>query len=226
MQLHLTKGYVAEIDDIDRDLAETGWYASIDTLTVLNDKIYASCNKGSLTRLHRVILARMLNRPLSRGEECDHIDGNSLNNKRNNLRLVTHQQNIRNKRKNVDTRFKGVYHEKFTGKYKAQIVIDGKNYNLGRYVSEEDAARVYDAAAIKYFGEYAKTNGLDIKNVVLPSLVRPIVPMSGVKGVHKQYNKWQAVICHNGKQTSLGCFPTIDEARVAYEKRWNELHRK
>ena len=58
---------------------------------------YATRNiKGKQIRMHRIISERILGRSLGYGEECDHIDGDGLNNKRSNLRIVDHRRNMRN----------------------------------------------------------------------------------------------------------------------------------
>jgi len=71
-------------------------------------------------------------------------------------------ENIRNSRKlqNATSRFKGVYFDKATGKYKATITVKDrvKQIFLGRFNSEDDAARAYDESARKYFGEFARLN--------------------------------------------------------------------
>jgi hypothetical protein len=228
MLIKLTHGYFTEIDDEDGDLADIKWYASMDTMTQARNKIYATvCRCNKTTRLHRVILERMLGRSLENKEECDHIDGDTLNNKRANLRLATHKQNLRNRiKQSKENKFKGVYFERFTGKWKAQIMLDGKNYNLGRYSSEIDAAKVYDLAAITYFGDFALTNGLDADGVILPKLKRPKKSKSGFKGVYKHGNRWQASIRRNGKIINIGSYLDPEEAHLAYEAKVRELQDK
>ena len=79
-----------------------------------------------------------------RDNSIDHIDRNRLNNSIENLRVVTNQQNQWN------TDAKGYTFDKARGKYKAQIIVNGKNNNLGRFVSEDDARNAYLLAKEKY----------------------------------------------------------------------------
>jgi hypothetical protein len=98
------------------------------------------------------------------GVWVDHINGNPLDNRRCNLRLVSARQNQMNRGPNLaarPSRFKGVTRER--GKWVARIHIEliGKRRNLflGEFRSEEDAAQVYNEAAKELFGEYARPNG-------------------------------------------------------------------
>jgi hypothetical protein len=91
----------------------------------------------------------------------DHDNHNGLDNRRSNLRLVTHAENQQNCRKTISkttSRYKGVDFVKATGLWRARIVVNGKRLFLGSFTDEIDAARAYDAAARKYFGEYACLN--------------------------------------------------------------------
>ena len=90
----------------------------------------------------------------------DHRNGVSLDNRRSNLRLATQSQNMQNRAKklNVSSKFIGVCFDKKRGKWKAQIKTGGENIFLGRFDNEEEAARVYNIAAKKYHGEFAKLN--------------------------------------------------------------------
>ncbi|HON37095.1 MAG TPA: HNH endonuclease [Methanothrix sp.] len=97
MLIELTRGKRTIIDAIDVDLAGRSWHAVPGHRSVGNYTFYAARRKGSKRiTLHREILERILGRRLQEGEECDHIDGNGLNNRRSNLRLVDHRRNIRN----------------------------------------------------------------------------------------------------------------------------------
>ena len=104
--------------------------------------------------LHREVM----NAP--KGRIVDHKNGNSLDNRRANLRLATRSQNCQNsqKRKNTSSRFIGVSFHKLHKKWWAYINFERKRIPLGYFDNEIDAARAYDAAARKYYGEFAKVN--------------------------------------------------------------------
>jgi hypothetical protein len=104
MLIELTRGKRATIDVDDVDLAERSWHAVPGHRYVGNYTFYAARRKGTRhITLHREILERILGRKLRDGEECDHIDGNGLNNRRCNLRLVDHRKNIRNSHNRQNT---------------------------------------------------------------------------------------------------------------------------
>jgi hypothetical protein len=90
----------------------------------------------------------------------DHKNCNSLDNRKNNLRLATRAENIRNRRKqkNTSSQFIGVSFSKSQGRWASEIKCNGKKIWLGRFDNEIDAARAYDEAAKKYFGEFARLN--------------------------------------------------------------------
>ena len=103
--------------------------------------------------LHRVIM------DAPSGVEVDHINGNRLDNRRENLRLCTRSQNGKNTSSSTGTsKYKGVSLEKRRGKWRADIGVSGKNKFLGYFETEDEAAHIYDLAALEYFGEYVKPN--------------------------------------------------------------------
>lgn len=84
------------------------------------------------------------------GLEIDHINGNGLDNRRANLRFVTHAQNLANQRpqQGRTSRFRGVCWLRRDQVWRAQIKSGGKTCYLGCFADEEDAARAYDASAV------------------------------------------------------------------------------
>jgi len=160
----LTRDYDTIISAIDADLADVLWKAHTAPHTVYACRLTSHVNgKRKRVGLHRVILARMLDRDLLADEYVDHKDGNGLNNTRDNLRLATKEQNGANSRKqsNNTSGFKGVCWNKQAGKWKAQITVDGKNIYLGYFASKDEAHAAYCTAAEKHFGEFANDGDVE-----------------------------------------------------------------
>ena len=91
----------------------------------------------------------------------DHVNGDTLDNRRSNLRPCTNSQNQANKKVTLArSGFRGVHLERQTQKWFAQIKCEGRTFHLGTYWTKEAAAIAYDLAARKLFGEFAFANVL------------------------------------------------------------------
>ena len=94
-----------------------------------------------------------------KGMVVDHIDGNSLNNRRSNLRLCTVSQNHQNRRRTYgSSKYKGAWWDKRRNKWVAAITFKGKYIYLGFFDNEIDAGKAYDRKAAELFGEFAYLN--------------------------------------------------------------------
>lgn len=103
-------------------------------------------------RMHRLIMQP------TPAQVVDHVNGNTLDNRRSNLRVTDTMHNLRRQkvRKNNTSGFKGV--QKKRNRFLALICDNYKHISLGHYDTALEAAKIYDAEALKRFGEFAKTN--------------------------------------------------------------------
>ena len=112
-------------------------------------------------KLHRLVAEAFLENP--HDLECvDHRDGDKLNNNYENLRWCSYQQNNMNKskRNNCSSGYKGVSFHKPSQKWRAYIMIDRTQKQLGLFENEKEAARKYNEKAIELFGDFAKLNDI------------------------------------------------------------------
>lgn len=146
----LTLGYIAIIDDEDFDyITSYKWHAR-KASGRKGSMYYAKSYKAGM--MHRLIM----NCP--KGLQVDHINHNPMDNRKSNLRICTIKENLRNRRRKPkgSSRFLGVTPS--LKKWQACIGVNFKRIYLGTFETQEDAAKAYDSAAQKYFGEYANLN--------------------------------------------------------------------
>ena len=134
--------FKVSVEDFDKVSKHT-WYYSARYISAKN-----------IGMLHRFIMGN------PEKMEVDHINLDKMDNRRENLRIVTHAENSRNKRKRKDKKlsnYKGVAFR--NGKYIAHIKgEDGKFHTKYGLESEKEAAIEYNKMAIKYHGEFANLN--------------------------------------------------------------------
>jgi len=117
--------------------------------------INRSTRKYKLIFMHKEIIE------VGDGLFVDHINHNSVDNRKANLRPATQTQNNRNRRKfagQSNSKYKGVYWKPRLEKWVAQIGVNRKVIHLGCFEKEKDAAKAYDEGAKKYHGEFASLN--------------------------------------------------------------------
>ena len=146
LQGKIAAGRVALVDDEDYELVSRyRWNAAR-----RSSRLYATTTLAAPVLMHTLIMGQRW---------VDHIDGDGLNNQRSNLRLATQSQNSANTGSRGGTsRFKGVCWDPVNSRWVAQITTGNHARKLGRYMTEELAARAYDAAALAAWGEYARLN--------------------------------------------------------------------
>jgi hypothetical protein len=137
-------------------------YATRENDLEVDSVVRSSWNIGS------IILRRFVGPPPTDEHSCHHINMNPLDNRRENLRWATPEEQQRNRRPFGSSKFHGVYWHKVQKKWIAKITDPvGKLHHGGTFDDEIEAARAADALSIKLWGPDAKTN---VKLGLLPPL--------------------------------------------------------
>lgn len=133
-------------------ILDFSWYLGKNNYPITYQSKDKKIKFGRGMTLHRLIMPNIPNRVI------DHINRNKLDNRINNLRICTAQQNSYNtsKPKNSKYKYKGVKQQ--NGSWTAFISKEGKKYTIDNLDSEYQAAQMYDYMAEELFGEYAGKN--------------------------------------------------------------------
>ena len=158
-KIKLTQGQFALVDDEDYEsLNKFKWHATktkVGTFYARRNSLKGEFEKYKTIRMHNQITGF---------EMLDHIDGDGLNNQKSNLRECNHSQNMSNRKAYGKSGYKGVgFNKKINGinYYHARIKHDGKEYYLGYSSDPIECAKLYNDAALKHFGKFAKLNKFD-----------------------------------------------------------------
>lgn len=218
---------VTEVDECDAHiLNQHSFYVS--------DQGYAiSRVRGRLERLHRLVVGA---KP---SEHVDHANGDKLDNRRANLRLVRRNENMWNSRKKnlggtkeTSSAFKGVNLDRRCRdkKWNAELWKEGKKVFCKAFYSEKEAAIAYNIAARHHFGDFALLNDVDASEQETEG-VRKIVfaprrqKLSQFKGVTRSGNRWIAR-AGSGGSIRLGSFLSETEAHQAVQRHQNINHQQ
>lgn len=147
----LTQGKFAIVDDEDYEfVSRYKWHAN------KNGNVWYArrTDRGRTIMMHWLIMG---------GKNVDHINGNGLDNRRENLRFATTTEQARNRpsQKGSTSRYKGVSWNSAQGKWVVKIGGSKPVSHLGYFKTEQDAARAYNEEAVKRFGEFARLNEIE-----------------------------------------------------------------
>lgn len=148
----------AKVDPADyKRLREYEWFSIKGTRNFYAVRRVKGTNgtRFAMTYMHRELIE------FPDGMLIDHVNQNSMDNRRANLRAATRAQNIRNRKKfsnSTGSKYKGIYWDKNRKRWITRIMLEKKKIHLGYFQNEIDAAKAYDRAARKYHGEFASLN--------------------------------------------------------------------
>lgn len=200
------------------------WHVKSDKRSNGTYRSYARTTvNGKEQSMHRLIYERMTGEPPDKSVIIDHIDGNPLNNQRNNIHQVTTAQNCQNHHHNGKEWY-GIYFDKFTNKWRAK----SGNQSLGSHDTPDAAAKAYDLYVLKTFGQHAKTNGLATYDEATQSSIENIIAKKKDDRALPKYiylrdnGTYFVEICYK-KTTKRKTTRTLEEAEVFKAKFLQEI---
>ena len=218
-EILLTSGEKAIVDDEDYEML-----TKFSQFWRLSGRYVICVKNGKLVRMHRLIMNP------SDDEIVDHKNGDTLDNRRENLRITNYSGNSRNARKTsspTTSIYKGVSWCKRMNAWKAYC----NKEHLGYYSDEVAGAIAYNKRAKELFGEFAKLNDVEGIEIRLEDYLIKRKPKSKYKGVtfNKSKNKWEAQVYENKKVKKIGTSNTEDGAYkilVEYVSDKDELRKR
>lgn len=235
--IHLNRaGCVAQVDEIDYDwlMAMQDWpygYWRIGNRGYAVIWQFDANGKRRVLSMHRLIAARAFADDLFAGYQVDHINRNRLDNRRQNLRLATPQQNLANRQRRSDSTnpYKGIC-VTTSQRWTAAIGVAGETIALGVYDTPEEAAAMYVIAQRHFFGDFA----MDLPEgvVITPAMEGrfqrilhrrnqpkpPAVRHSAYRGLMWDRTAWRVSLQVNNQRIELGRFDDEEEAARAYDE--------
>jgi len=212
------------VDDIDFEyLNQYSWHAKKDK-SIKRENYYVQCSyiirkKLGTGRMHRIIMSRILeekknmikvNEFLKNPDKyfIDHIDGNGLNNRRSNLRIVSPRENQQNRHHNKTSKYPGVSWNIIAKKWLCRIQINGQRVHLGLFEDEMEAYQTYLKAC-----ELIENNEIN----KIESIIKHPKLTSKYRGVNwsKRTKKWVARVYRDKITYYLGYFEDEEEANFA-----------
>lgn len=166
-EIKLTRGHVAIVDDEDYDrLMQWKWHATGTGVSMYAYKHFRRDGKVLAVAMHRHVI------DAPKGKNVDHINRNTFDNRKENLRLCTHAENLRNQMRRT-AQYKGIALK--NGRWNVHIMVDGVAHNLGSFRGQVAAAKEYDKLAKLLHGEFAclnfPENGDSKINVINPQQI-------------------------------------------------------
>lgn len=159
-KIKLTQGKYALVDDEDFEhLNQWKWcFTAAGGYAIRSQHIGYFSGKR---KVKRIWMHRVINKTPA-GLDTDHVNGNGVDNRKNNLRSATRSQNHMNRKSRPGSvsKYKGVYLDKRFGNWVAQIRLNNKSTHIGSFKTEAAAAKAYNKEALKHFGSFAKLNGV------------------------------------------------------------------
>ena len=219
------KYYVVLLDEEDVDkISGYKWFLE-------PNKYVSAHTKNSNGKDTTIKMARLIT-DAPKGMEVDHINHNPLDNRKANLRVCTHADNMRNswKKSKCYSKFKGISFKPKCKDLQWEVKFNhnSKTYSFGRYSSETIAAIVHDIKIKEYRGNWGRTNeNVFGKFYSEDELCQALCEMnaqlnkqksSKFKGVTKAGNKWAAKVRVNKRDFWLGRFNSEINAALAYDE--------
>jgi len=154
--IHLSNGYKCIVDDSDYSfLSKSKWSADVRNGGKPSERVYAVRVVRVNGKPKKIYMHRVITGAEKRCEIVDHINRDTLDNRRCNLRVVDNARNLKNTgvSRTSKNKYKGVYYVERLDKYRVRTTINGKLKSFGSYSDIEEAAKKYNSVIRKHYGE-------------------------------------------------------------------------